>query len=79
MLTRHSQHHDRADNGKDSDKSNNETLATPACCSPRGAQDADDLDHTERDVKKNGLEVGIAKVADDEVAKGGYAAARYAV
>jgi hypothetical protein len=79
MLTRHGQHHDRANDREDGDKGNGEAFATPACRTPGRAQNADNLNNTKGDVEKNGLEVGIAEVADDEVAESGYAATRYAV
>ena len=79
MLTWYGQHHDRADNGYDRDKGNGKTFATPTCRSPGRSQDTDDLNDTEGNVEKNRLEVSIAEVADDEIPKGGYTAACYAL
>jgi hypothetical protein len=67
----HGQHHYCADDGKDGDEGDGEAFATPACSRPRRAEDANDLDDAEGDVKEDGFEVRIAKVFDDEVAEGG--------
>jgi len=79
VLARHGQHHDRADYGKDGDEGDSKTFATPARCTPRGTQDADNLNDTEGYVEQDRLEVGVAEVADDEVAKGGNTATCYAM
>ena len=79
MLARHGQHHDRANYGKNGDEGDGKTFATPTRCTPGRTQDADNLNDTERYVEQDGLEVGVAEVADDEVAKGGDTATCYAM
>lgn len=75
VLSRHSEHHDGANGGQDCNKGDGEALALEFRSAVARAEDGDDLDDAERDVKEDGLEVSVAEVADDEVAEGGDAAA----
>jgi hypothetical protein len=73
LRARHGQHHDSADCREHSNARNGGALAFEARGAPTRADDADDLDGAEGYVEENGLEIGVAKVSDDEVAEGGYA------
>lgn len=69
MSTWYRQHHDCSYNGENRDESNGNAFTAPARRTPGRTNDANNLDHAKGDVEQDRLEVCVAKVSNDEIAK----------